>query len=176
LVGAPRFELPEQTIGDLAAEPLGIVRHYDDLHRICRARAESLDVSRSTIDEAGGFTPGYAGKLLSPRPIKHLSYLSLGLMLGALGLKLLVVEDSEALARVQRRLVKRQFKTSVQHWRQKRAAEAMLPTETAETRPQVERGTEWARAMNARRAKRTSKAERKKIAKVAARERWKRTG
>jgi len=50
---------------------------------------------------------GYASTLLAPRPRKRIGPMSLGALLGALGLALVVVEDAAALARVRSRLVPR---------------------------------------------------------------------
>jgi hypothetical protein len=76
--------------------PLGPpIRSYDDLHRFLRARAEELNVSREEIDRVGGLTPGYAAKLLAPRPIKKLGATTFALTLGAMGIMLLPVEDPD---------------------------------------------------------------------------------
>jgi hypothetical protein len=72
---------------------LALVRDYGDLHEALRLRAEVLDVSRLTIDEAAGLPSGYTGKLLCPHPAKGLGRLSLGPLLGALGVMLILVED-----------------------------------------------------------------------------------
>jgi hypothetical protein len=50
---------------------------------------------------------GYASKLLSPIPYRTVGLLSLGPLLGALGLKLAVLPDAEALAKVRHRLPQR---------------------------------------------------------------------
>ena len=84
------------------------IRNYQELHLALRERAEQLGVSRLTIDDVSGLPSGYSAKLLAPVPIKRLGPLSFGLMLQALGLKLVVVEDREALARVKSRLTPRQ--------------------------------------------------------------------
>jgi hypothetical protein len=86
---------------------LGMVRNYDDLKAILRARAEALDVSRETIDELAGFSPGYAGRLLGPGADRRLGPATLAAMLGALGIKLIAVEDPEALAKYTARAKRR---------------------------------------------------------------------
>jgi hypothetical protein len=86
---------------------IGIARDYADLHRLLRARAEQLDVSRLVLDEIAGLQSGYSSTLLAPRPRKRLGHMSLGAMLGALGLALVVVEDAAQLARIRSRLVPR---------------------------------------------------------------------
>jgi hypothetical protein len=90
-------------------QPLAEVVSYDDLIAALRARKDELDISFLELDFIGGLTSGHSSKLLAPvRPyMKCLGPVSLGLILGALGLRLLVVEDPEALARVRGRYVKR---------------------------------------------------------------------
>ena len=90
------------------SDTIAEVRSWNDLHAALRARAESLNVSRLVLDELSGLQSGYASKLLAPVPIRHFGRGSLGAMLGALGLKLVVQEDKEALARVAGRLVRRE--------------------------------------------------------------------
>jgi hypothetical protein len=81
------------------------VRDYIDLQLALRDRAAELNISRLCIDEVSGLQHGYSAKLLSVPPIKCLGRTSLGPLLQALGLKLIVAEDPEALAKVSRRLV-----------------------------------------------------------------------
>jgi hypothetical protein len=83
-----------------AARQLGVATSYDELHAILRRRADELEVSRLTLDFAGGLTSAHSSKLLSNPPLRRLGPTSLALMLGALGVALVVVEDKEALARI----------------------------------------------------------------------------
>jgi hypothetical protein len=93
---------------------LGTCRDYDGLHRILRDRAEELNVSRCTLDTISGLTWGHSSKLLSPKPLKKLGAVSLGLMLQSLGLKLVVVEDAESLRRISAKLVPREIPVAIQ--------------------------------------------------------------
>jgi hypothetical protein len=68
---------------------------YEGLHQAMRARAEELSISREQIDELASLTRGHAGKLLAPYPIKAIGRTTLGPMLYALKLKLIVVPDDE---------------------------------------------------------------------------------
>lgn len=95
-------------------ESLAEVRSYDELHAALRARAHSLNVSRESIDAVAGLQSGYAAKLLCDPPLKKLGMDSLGPMLGALGLKMIVVEDADAMARFTSRASKREFAVPVQ--------------------------------------------------------------
>lgn len=87
------------------------VHDYEGLQLALRERAEELNVSRLTLDEATGLPSGYSGKLLCMPPVKSLGPISLGLMLQALGLKLFVAEDYDALAKISRRLVPKKRST-----------------------------------------------------------------
>jgi hypothetical protein len=91
--------MPEQ-------KPLAIVHDYDGLLAALRARRVQLGVTLETVDEVGGFASRYASKLLAPHPAKNMGIMAMGALLGTLGLKLVVVEDDEALGRVRSRLVK----------------------------------------------------------------------
>lgn len=88
-------------MGSRPTEPFFAEAHdLNEMHRAFRDRAQQLNITRDTIDQIAGLTSGHASKLLAPEPLKHYGLRSFGPMLGALGLKLLVVEDPEALARV----------------------------------------------------------------------------
>ena len=82
------------------ARLLGEATDFLGLHRVLRERADELQISRLVIDEVAGLSSGYAGKLLSSPPTKHLGPATLPAVLGALGAKLLIVEDRTALARL----------------------------------------------------------------------------
>jgi hypothetical protein len=84
---------------------LATVRDYDELIAAIRTRRDELQVTHETI----GIPSGYASKLLTDPPIKRMGMISLGPMLGALGLMLVVVEDPAALSRVRGRLVNRRY-------------------------------------------------------------------
>jgi len=69
----------------------------------CRARAEELAISRLELDRLAGLPAGYSGKLLGrdgggPRQ-KRMWPAGLEAMIGALGLKILLIEDEAATAR-----------------------------------------------------------------------------
>ncbi len=64
-----------------------------------RARAVEIGISREVLDEISGLPDGYSSKLLAPRPIKHMGDLAMGEALPVLGMKLVAIEDLEALKR-----------------------------------------------------------------------------
>ena len=72
-----------------------------------RERVEDLNVSRTEIDEAGQLLPGYAAKLLCDPPMRGLGQKTLGPVLKATGLALIVVIDDERFAPLKDTLTKR---------------------------------------------------------------------
>jgi hypothetical protein len=86
------------------------VRGWRELHAALRARAESLDVSRETLDHLTGLQNGYCAKILAPKPIRNLGRISFDAMLAVLGLKLIVTED-QAMEKIRPRLVQRKRHT-----------------------------------------------------------------
>ena len=92
---------------------IGIAHDYEQLHALLRRRADELCVSRITLDEVSGLQDGYCAKLLAPVPIRGLGASTLGPLLGALGLALVVVEEQAALDRVRDRLTPRKYQLSL---------------------------------------------------------------
>jgi hypothetical protein len=88
----------------MTEHPLAIVRTADDLRAVFRQRVVELNVSLDTVDFVGGLPTRYTAKVLGLHPTRNFGQMSLDALLGALGLMLIVVEDAEALARVQGRL------------------------------------------------------------------------
>jgi len=88
-------------------QSLGLVSEYDDLRAIARARMAELQISFETLDAVSGVCAGYSAKILGPNACKRFGPVSLPAILGALGLKLLVIEDLDQLDRVRSRLVRR---------------------------------------------------------------------
>lgn len=90
-----------------APRQIAIVTDYDSLVAAFRARANELNVSRATLDDVSGLASGYASKLLATPPIKTVGAVSLGPILGALGMSIVLVEDPEQLRRIASRMVDR---------------------------------------------------------------------
>jgi hypothetical protein len=86
---------------------LARVLDYGGLIAALRARTDFLNVSRSEIDRISGLMPGYTAKLLTVPPMRGLGPISLGAILSALGLALLVVEDADTTHRFTTKLAKR---------------------------------------------------------------------
>jgi len=86
---------------------LATVRDYDQLQQAMRARADDLNINRETIDELAYLPRGYAGKVLCKNPSRRIGPNLIGDFLRTLGLKLLVVEDADGLARTMSNSVQR---------------------------------------------------------------------
>jgi hypothetical protein len=144
---------------------LAEVRDYAGLVRAIRAWIAELNVAGETVDAVAGLPLRYTMKLLGPRLLKgtgcSLGRTSLGPLLGALGLKLVVAVDHEVLARIRPRLTARHH-----------ASKAMLPDGKPRRRPYPISGPEISVVMNARRSLILTPARRSRIARIAAKERW----
>ena len=68
---------------------------------------DELEVIRAGLDELSGLPDRYSAKLLCVPPMRALGRISLGPILESLALMIVLVEDSEAFALVQNRLVRR---------------------------------------------------------------------
>ena len=140
---------------------LAHIETLQGLHAALRDRAEALGWTREVIGEAAGLTSGYAGKLLSPTPQKSLGEVSMPAVLGALGVRLVLVVDPDAkplLARLPRR---QRPPLAGPHWRTARKAAAATTALGAASA-----------ALNAARNEKLSPEERRSIASAAARARW----
>jgi hypothetical protein len=84
-----------------------LIRSMPELLAVIRARRDHLNISHETIDEIAGFPAGYTGKLLAPEPLRGISHMSLGAVMGALKIALVAVEDSAAASRVHEKWVPR---------------------------------------------------------------------
>jgi hypothetical protein len=91
----------------MAPRQLAEATDYHELIAAFRNRAAELQVSGETIDEVAGLPCRYAAKLLGPNAVRRVGAISLGPLLGALGIKLVVVEDENALRQLGSRLKKR---------------------------------------------------------------------
>ena len=70
----------------------------------CAQRAEELRLSRLSLDALAGTGEGYSSKVLGPAKMKIAGHQTLMPLLGALALKLVIVEDPDALARLKSRM------------------------------------------------------------------------
>jgi hypothetical protein len=173
---APDLAQPEEAAASYQIEhrPLAVVRDWHQFRQAFRDRCTELRVSRLTVDRIGRLPDGQASKLLSAVPDQGFGVRSLPAMLAAVGLALVVVEDAEATARIRPHLVPRN--ESQVH------ADASALTLKREKRRAKRRGkawrnnSEWGRVMAARRSLILSPNKRQRIARRAARARWKKPG
>lgn len=84
-----------------------VITDYEALQEAFSDRIEDLNVSRITVDAAGGFTPGYSSKLLCTPPMKTLGAGTLAKMLKATGLVLIAVVDDIRFAETKAKMGKR---------------------------------------------------------------------
>jgi len=86
----------------------GLVRDYNELHRILRQRHAELRVTMATLDHIAGFDgDNYISKILAPSQMRALGRKSMGPILGALASALVVVEDHAQLHHIRSRLIPR---------------------------------------------------------------------
>jgi hypothetical protein len=133
---------------DTVPRPIAIVRSYDDLRRVVADWCESIHLTRAELDIEADLAEGHAGKLLARRARKKLNIVSLGRIMAAAGLVLIVARDHEAPQR--KSTASTHASTTRQnHWRRNR-------------------GTAWGRRMAALRALKLSPEQRSEIARYAA--------
>ena len=134
-----------------------VVTDYEGLQDAFIDRDEDLDVTREQIDINGNMLKGYSQKVLAVPPVKTLGKVSLGKMLKATGLALIVVIDDERFAPLKDQMSKRQ--------RPMRAMASIV-------KPRWLFSAETGSKMAKRRSEVLSSARKSKIAKRAARARW----
>jgi hypothetical protein len=86
------------------------VTSIEELLAALRARRDEIGITNESIDSIAGLPDRYASKLLSPDPSRSFGEMSLGSILGALGLGIATVvihEDPEQTARVSHRWTQR---------------------------------------------------------------------
>jgi hypothetical protein len=147
------------------ARQIAVVNDYAGFMAALRTRADELDVSRETLDAVSGLQNGYCAKLLAPVPIRAIGPTSLGPLLQALGLAIIVVEDLGAFEKIEARLRKRRRKDD--------AHAAVLTLKRHKPRGVWKGDKAWGKVMTARRLLTLTPARRSRIAKQAARAMWK---
>ena len=79
------------------------IETYDQLIQALRNRICELGIILDTIDQIAGLAPRYASKLLSNEPVKHFGAISLFPVLQALGLRMRLEPNDEAIAKLSKR-------------------------------------------------------------------------
>ena len=97
---------------------------YAGLRNGLRERAREIGISRIEIDHVGRLSDGHAGGLLAENSDRTFGIRSLGKLMKALGVRLLLVEDTETTARALRLMARRRSEPQAvegkRHWRSKR--------------------------------------------------------
>lgn len=139
------------------SRPIAVVRSYDDLRRALQMWCTHIGMTRVELDEQAGLADGHSGKLLAPRAVKKFGNVSLGRVLAATGLVLVLATDVDAQPTGDAcdDACDTGGATQPHHWRSAK-------------------GRAWARRMAARRALKLTAGERSAIARKAAQARWQR--
>lgn len=140
---------------------------YDGLQQALRARWLSLGIRGQELDALAGIAERYGAKLLGPWPVKHMGTDSLGRIMDVLAVKLVLVEDTEMLAEIGRRLG-RELTGG------KDAGGKMLAARRRKRRNKTtfSVGSPLARMCRAAQVLKTSARTRQRIARTAAKARW----
>ena len=144
---------------------------YAGLQAAFRARAESLELSRERLDEGSGLQSGYVGKLLARVPIKGIGRTSLGPLMGVLAVKILIVEDTDLLARLARIPKRAMVGGAIAS---SNAGGGMLASRKHKRRRflPLKGNSTWGGLMRARQVLTQSTEHRKRVARKAAKVRW----
>jgi hypothetical protein len=94
--------LPSEAPPDEPVKVLAVVDGYGSLHAALRSRREELNISCETVDRAARLTRAHASKLLAPQPLKKAGWETLSFLLPALGARLILAEDPQALAQLKK--------------------------------------------------------------------------
>jgi predicted transcriptional regulator len=84
-----------------------LIADYDAFVDAIRERVDEMGMTRLEFDHQAGMQEGYSEKILEPKHVKIFGMKSLGDTLGAIGCKLLLVEDSEQTAKMRARITPR---------------------------------------------------------------------
>jgi hypothetical protein len=152
-----RHAAPESTqraAGEL--RPIAIARSYADLRRAIADWCGQIGMTREEMDEEAGLTSGHAGKILADKASRRLGIVTLGRVIAAAGLVMVLAIDPDAPPRPAKRGSNANG-SNEKHWRRLR-------------------GTSWGRRMAAMRAVKLSPIQRSESARKAAQARWQRRG
>lgn len=147
------------------ARIIGSAVDYDGLIAVLRDRVTELNITHATLDNLTGLQSGYCGKILGQLGVRSLGPISLGPMLQALAVKMVIVEDVEAAQKMAPRWEKR-VRPDYNASREARIGKKLIRRAFPAFLMELSRlGNE------ARRTKLKSR-ERSRIARLAARARW----
>lgn len=150
------------------------LRTMAELVQALRDARDERGVTHENLDAIAGVPGGYTSKVLAPSPIRHVGYKSLGDIMGALGKALVMVDDPEAIAKVQRRWVKRKRPQKLDAGKQDAAPSLASVVSISERMKEIRKLVKRESLSNAgkRRLKTMKKRARQRVASHAARMRW----
>jgi len=158
-----------------APRQIAVVRTHDELHAALRARADQLGWTRTALDDLSGLANTHVSKLLAPVPIKRLGRSSLGPLLGAMGLVIIIAEDAELLERMRRLAVAKGHGQRNEEMARNGALRANAkPAKSRRGNPMLQDpalASEFGRIMRARQLAGMTPAQRRRSARWAARSR-----
>jgi hypothetical protein len=141
------------------ARPIAVARSYHDLQRAVIDWCDRIGLTRDELDAEAGIATGHAGKLLSSKAVKKFGIVTLGRVMAAAGLVLIVAVDPESPIGAEHAsgdASDRQPNYQKRHhWRR-------------------HRGSAWGRRMAALRTLKQTAGKRSEIARKAAQVRWRR--
>jgi hypothetical protein len=143
--------------------PIAEVRTYFELLAALRERVDELNVSGKTLDALSGLTDGYFQKLIGIKPQRTLGPGMLDTVLATLGVKLLLIRDEEAEARLHATAAKLNQRLGERKGFQVRRPKTVVLTSASY------------RKLNRLRLERLSPERRSEIARQAAQARWAKT-
>lgn len=87
--------------------PPRVIAEFTDYHGMLRglrerARQRQIATTSETTSKLSGLPDKYMQKLIGIKPVRRLGMMSLGAVAGTLAVKFLMVEDAEAMARLER--------------------------------------------------------------------------
>jgi hypothetical protein len=144
-----------------AVQPIAVVRGYDSLRAAIADWCVVARITRAELDARVGLADGHSGKLLSTRAVSKFGNRTLGPVLQATGLAILIVQDDEALA-----LIEQQLNATAD------ACDLNAPPRRKHWR--TNKNSKWGRRMSARRTLALTPHRRREIARKAAQARWQR--
>ena len=141
------------------------IRDYDALITTLRARIDALQISHATLEDIAGLTQGHVGKCLGPAPVKRIGLDTVFLVVPALGMRVVIEQDMDAVKHMERRWEIRD------ELRRRPGIVRLRFSDKAKAKFAKEMGTLGG---SVRKRFRTDQKTRKKGAKDAAKSRWRR--
>lgn len=92
---------------EMKGRVLASISDYRGLWAAIRAQVDAMRITRLELDHLSGLQEGYSSTLLASAQVKKFGMVSLGSILGAIGCRLALVEDPEAVAKIIARAKKR---------------------------------------------------------------------